>query len=100
MLNSQPSLLGQQPPAMAGPAAHQYNGVQFAPAHERHAVPPPSAGWSSAVPAAPQSMPGQMHHQHYMPPASMASEMGHSMVHLHSQNGFPHAGSMPRYPPQ
>lgn len=100
MLNSQPSILGQQPHAMAGPGVHQYNGAHFAPAHEGHAVPPPSVGWSSGVPAVPQTMLGQMHNHHYMPPASMGSELGHSMIHLHNQNGFPHAGSMPRYPPQ
>lgn len=98
MLNSQPSILGQQPHAVAGPGMQQYSGAQFVPAHGGYA--PPSAGWSTGVTPAPHSMPGQMHNPHFMPPASMGYESGHSMMHPNNQNGFPPAGSMARYPPQ
>lgn len=98
VLSTQPSILGQQPPPMVGPGAPQYNGSQFAPAHQGPAMHPPTSGWSSGPPAVPQSMPGQMQNHQYMPPASMPSEYGHQM--MHAPNGDSHAGPYPRYPPQ
>ncbi|KAA8540014.1 hypothetical protein F0562_026706 [Nyssa sinensis] len=94
MLNSQPSVLGQQPHQMVGPGAPQYNGAQFAAVSEGHAVPQSSAGWGPATTAVPQSMPMQMHNHPYMPP-----EMGPGMMQFYSQNGVPH-GVMPPYQPR
>lgn len=100
-LNTQPSILGQQPPSMGGPAAHQYNGAQFAPAPpEGHAVPQQGWGQGQGVPPGPQSMPMQMHNHPYMPPTNMPSDMGPGMMHMQGQNGYPQGGMPPRYPPQ
>ncbi|XP_057950429.1 polypyrimidine tract-binding protein homolog 2 isoform X2 [Malania oleifera] len=71
MLNSQPSILGQQPVPVAGPSTQQYNGTQFAPAPDGPVAHQPSAGWGSAVSGVPPSMPMQVHNQPYMPPGSM-----------------------------
>ncbi|KAK6121835.1 hypothetical protein DH2020_044448 [Rehmannia glutinosa] len=68
VLNSQPSILGQQPYPVGGPGVHAYNGAQYAPAPDPHAIPPHSAGWNPAGPAIPQSMPMQMHNYPYGPP--------------------------------
>ncbi|KAK3026458.1 hypothetical protein RJ639_041868 [Escallonia herrerae] len=100
MLNPQPSILGHQPNPMAGAGAQMYSRAQFTPAHEVHAAPQPSAGWSSGVPGAPQSMPSQMHNHPYMPPTSMPSEMHPAMMQFHSQHGLPHGGAGPTYRPQ
>ncbi|KAF1001997.1 polypyrimidine tract-binding protein homolog 2-like [Apium graveolens] len=97
MLSTQSSMLGQ-PPSVLGPGGPQYSGAQFAPVHQGHAVPPPPSGWNSGVPVAPQSMQGQMHTHHYMPPANMPSEYGQSV--MHNPNSFPPAGSYPHYRPQ
>ncbi|KAL0304386.1 UNVERIFIED_CONTAM: Polypyrimidine tract-binding protein2 [Sesamum radiatum] len=67
-MSAQPSILGQQPYPMGGPGAHAYNGTQYAPVPDSRGVPPPSAGWNSAVPSIPQSMPMQMHNYPYGPP--------------------------------
>ncbi|KAL1824052.1 hypothetical protein ACET3Z_010830 [Daucus carota] len=98
MLSTQPSILGQLPPAMVSSGVPLYNGSHYASAHQGHPVHPPSSGWSAGPPAVPQPMLGQMHNPQYMPPASMPSEYGHQM--MHSPNGFQNAGTYPRYPPQ
>ncbi|KAK2983660.1 hypothetical protein RJ640_023194 [Escallonia rubra] len=81
MLNPQPSILGHQPNPMAGANAQMYGRPQFAPAHEVHAAPQPSAGWSSGVPGAPQSMPSQMHNHPYMPPTTESHRL-HTVAKL------------------
>ncbi|KAL3521618.1 hypothetical protein ACH5RR_019767 [Cinchona calisaya] len=100
MMNSQPSIMGQQPMAMGGPAANHYNGTQYPPPPESTAVPLASAGWNSSVQAVPPPMPMQMHNQPvpYRQPAGMPPEMGHGMMPLHSQNGLPQSAAMPPYP--
>ncbi|XP_071929442.1 polypyrimidine tract-binding protein homolog 2 isoform X3 [Coffea arabica] len=100
MMSSQPSILGQQPIAMGGPAAHQYNGAQYPPPPESTAMPQHSVGWNTSAPAVPPPMPMQMHNHPYMPPASMPPEMGPGMMPLHGQNGLPHSAAMPPYHPQ
>ncbi|CAK9138441.1 unnamed protein product [Ilex paraguariensis] len=100
MLNSQPSILGQQPPSMAGPSSLQYNGAQYTPNPDGLALPHPSAGWGSPTTALSQSMPMQMHNHPYMPHASMRPEMGSGMMPLHMQNGLPHSAGIPPYHPQ
>lgn len=98
VLNAQPSILGQQPYPVGGPGpgVPAYNGGQYAPAPDPHAVPPPSAGWNPAVPAIPQSMPMQMHNYPYGPPAGTPA-MGHGVVPSHPQNGLPHSSPMRPY---
>lgn len=92
MLNSQPSILGQQPVPIVGTNAHQYNGTQFAPPPEQPVMHQPSPGWG-AVPAASQAMPMMGNHP-YMPPGSMP-QMGPGMMHMPGQGGVPHPGTMP-----
>ena len=81
MMNSQPSLLGQQPHQM-GPGAHQFNGAQFPPAPDGLAGTRPSASWGPVSSSVPQSMPTHIHNHPYMPP-----EMAPGMVHFQNQNG-------------
>ncbi|KAL0358890.1 UNVERIFIED_CONTAM: Polypyrimidine tract-binding protein2 [Sesamum angustifolium] len=95
-LNSQPSLLGQQPYPVGGPGVHAYGGgvAQYASPSDPHA--PPPAGWNPAGPAPPQSMPMQMHNYPYGPPAG-APAMGPGPVPPHGQNGLPHSSPMRPY---
>ncbi|WMV20682.1 hypothetical protein MTR67_014067, partial [Solanum verrucosum] len=95
-MNSQPSIMGQQPPQMGGPGVHPYGAPsQYTPAPPQH-----SAGWNSAPVTAAPSMPMQMHNHPYMPAASMPSQMGPGMMPMHGQNVMPHSTSMPPYHPQ
>lgn len=89
VLNTQPSILGQQPYA-GGPG---YNGAQYAPGPDPHAQ-PPSAGWNPG--AVPQSMPMQMHNYPYGPPSGPPA-MGPGAVPSHPQNGQPHSSPMRPY---
>ncbi|KAL0318027.1 UNVERIFIED_CONTAM: Polypyrimidine tract-binding protein2 [Sesamum angustifolium] len=98
-ISAQPSILGQQPYPMGGPGAHAYNGTQYAPVPDPRGVPPPSAGWNSAVHSIPQSMPMQMHNYPYGPPTG-GPAMGHGLMATHGQNGVPHSSPMPPYHPQ
>ncbi|KAH0691675.1 hypothetical protein KY289_019033 [Solanum tuberosum] len=95
-MNSQPSIMGQQPPQMGGPGVHPYGAPsQYTPAPPQH-----SAGWNSAPVTATPSMPMQMHNHPYMPAASMPSQMGPGMMPMHGQNVMPHSTSVPPYHPQ
>lgn len=102
MMNSQPSVMGQQPPPVGGPVVHPYNGpTQYAPATQGFGAPQHSAaGWNSPVGSAPPQMPMQKHNHHYSMPASGPPQMGHEMMPMHGQNGLPHSGGMPPYHPQ
>nr|XP_043606098.1 polypyrimidine tract-binding protein homolog 2 isoform X3 [Erigeron canadensis] len=101
MNNTQPSILGQQPP-QAGP---QYGATQYMPGPEGYAAAPQSsAGWAPGAPAGPQSMPmqmqqqQQMQHHPYMPQQGMPSEMGPGPTQYNGQNGYPpQSGAPPRY---
>ncbi|KAJ0100586.1 hypothetical protein Patl1_20317 [Pistacia atlantica] len=94
MVNPQPSLLGQQPHPMVGTAAHQYNGSQYPPTHQHPGMHQPSAGWGSAAPAIPQSMP-MMNNHSYMPAGTMP-QMGPGMMQMPGQGSMPpHIGTMP-----
>ncbi|XP_057774254.1 polypyrimidine tract-binding protein homolog 2 isoform X2 [Salvia miltiorrhiza] len=87
VLNSQPSILGQQPYNVGGPGVPAYNGTQYAPGPDPHAVPPPhSTGWNPA-------MPQQMHNYPYGGPPSM----GPGAVPSHLQIGQPHSSPMRPY---
>lgn len=86
MFNNQPSILGQ------GQQLHQYNGVQYAPAPEQHAMPQSSAPWGS-VTTAPQSMPMQPQNYPYIPPGTMPSEM----MRFPTQSDQPQTGTVPPY---
>lgn len=96
MVNSQPSILGQQPVPMVGATANQYNGAQFAPPPPEQPMmhQPTAAGWG-AVPPASQSMPMMGNHP-YMPPGSMPMGPGMMQMHMPGQSGMPHHhGAMP-----
>ncbi|XP_031257088.1 polypyrimidine tract-binding protein homolog 2 isoform X3 [Pistacia vera] len=94
IVNPQPSLLGQQPHPMVGTAAHQYNGSQYPPTHQQPGMHQPSAGWGSAAPAIPQSMP-MMNNHSYMPAGAMP-QMGPGMMQMPGQGSMPpHIGTMP-----
>ncbi|XP_023728648.1 polypyrimidine tract-binding protein homolog 2 isoform X1 [Lactuca sativa] len=118
MMNSQPSILGQQPPS--GPPQYGGGGAQYIPAPEGYAAAPApqsSGGWAPGAPAGPQSMPmhmqqqqhqhpqqqqqQQMHNHPYMPHhqqqqhQGMPSEMGHGPGHYNGQNGYPPQGGPP-----
>lgn len=96
MVNSQPSILGQQPVPMVGASANQYNGAQFAPPPPEQPMmhQPNAAGWG-AVPPASQSMPMMGNHP-YMPPGSMPMGPGMMQMHMPGQSGMPHHhGAMP-----
>ncbi|XP_047969721.1 polypyrimidine tract-binding protein homolog 2 isoform X2 [Salvia hispanica] len=80
VLNSQPSVLGQQPYA-GGPGGPAYNGTQYAPGPDPHAT-----GWNPA-------MPQQMHNYPYGGPPPM----GQGAVPPHLQNGQPHSSPMRPY---
>lgn len=90
-MNSQPSILGQQPYSTGGPGSQVHTGPQYAPAQDRHAMTPP-AGWNP--PAAPQSMPMQMHNYPYGGPPP---QMGPGQVPPHVQNGLPPSNHMHQY---
>ncbi|KAK9181925.1 hypothetical protein WN944_025066 [Citrus x changshan-huyou] len=96
MVNSQPSILGQQPVPMVGATANQYNGAQFAPPPPEQPMmhQPTAAGWG-AVPPASQSMPMMGNHP-YMTPGSMPMGPGMMQMHMPGQSGMPHHhGAMP-----
>ncbi|GAY45564.1 hypothetical protein CUMW_090340 [Citrus unshiu] len=96
MVNSQPSILGQQPVPMVGATANQYNGAQFAPPPPEQPMmhQPTAAGWG-AVPPASQSMPMMGNHP-YMPPGSMPMGPGMMQMHMPGQSGMQHHhGAMP-----
>ncbi|KAL2556186.1 Polypyrimidine tract-binding protein-like protein 2 [Forsythia ovata] len=98
VLNSQPSLLGQQPYSVGGPGVHPYNGAQYTQSPDGHAVHQPSAGWNPAGTAVHPSMPMHMHNYPYIPPGSMPPGMGPGMMPpSHSQGGLPHSSPMPPY---
>ncbi|KAL6581455.1 hypothetical protein OROMI_007378 [Orobanche minor] len=94
VLNSQPSILGQQPYAVGGSGGQTFNGPQYAP--DPHAIPPHSAGWNPPAPATHQSMPMQMHNYSYGPhppgnpmgpgPGQIPSHPGPGQI---PQNGLP-----------
>lgn len=94
MLNSQPSILGQQPAPMVSPTPPQYHGSQFPQAPNQHPGIQPPAGWGPPAPQSmgPQSIPMQPHNQPYMPPGPMPPQMGPGMSH-----GPPHTAAMPPY---
>lgn len=103
MMNTQPSILGQQPPS----AAPQYNaGTQYMPGPEGYAgAPQSSAGWIPGPPAGPQSMPMQQMHGHpYMPhqqqPQQGMQSPGPVPTHFNGQNGYPQGGPPQGGPPQ
>ncbi|GLT38772.1 hypothetical protein SLA2020_129980 [Shorea laevis] len=96
LVNAQPSILGQQPVQMMGAAASQYNGTQYPTNAEQAMMPQPSAGWGSAVPPVPQSMPMQMTGHPYMPPATRP-QMGMMQMPAHAGSAQP--GAMPTYGP-
>ncbi|KAJ6874710.1 Cell division protease ftsH isoform 3 [Populus alba x Populus x berolinensis] len=99
MVNPQPSILGQQPVATHGPPSHLYTGAQFAPTTEHSMIPQPSSGWATGFPPAPNSMPGQMNINPYVPPGTMPPQMGHGMMQMPSHGGPPHTHAMPPYRP-
>lgn len=64
---------------MMGPPAQQYNGAQYTPISDQALMPPSQAGWGTAPPVVPQSMPQQMHNNIYMPPGTMPPQMAPGM---------------------
>ncbi|KAL3650543.1 hypothetical protein CASFOL_006946 [Castilleja foliolosa] len=95
VLNSQPSILGQQPYPGGGPVAQPSNGPQYVPAPDPRAIPPASGGWNPAVPP-PHSMPMQMHNYPYGPPPTGA-HTGPGPMRSHPQNGLPYSSPMHPY---
>ncbi|KAF8008468.1 hypothetical protein BT93_K2209 [Corymbia citriodora subsp. variegata] len=99
MMNSQPSILGQQPASAVGAAPQQYGGVTYAPAPAQSTMHhPPPAGWGPVPPA--QSMPMQGHNPPYMQPGTVPFQMGPGMMHGPSHPGLPHPPPMPPYQSQ
>ena len=84
MVNSQPSILGQQPVPVMTSNPPQYSGAQYAP-NEPVGMPQPSAGWGAAAPAVPQSMPNHP----YMPPGHGTMPSHPGMMPMPSQSGLP-----------
>ncbi|KAE8077846.1 hypothetical protein FH972_016369 [Carpinus fangiana] len=94
MVNSQPSILGQQPVSVMGPTV-QYNGAPYTPSPEQQpGMPQTSAGWGPGVPPMPQSMPMQMHSNPYMPPGTMPPQ---GMMQSPIQSGLPQSSMLPPY---
>lgn len=97
MVNSQPSILGQQPTSVMGSAV-QYSGASFTPSQEQPGIPQQtSAGWGPGVPPMPQSMPMQMHNNPYMPPGTMPPQAAPGMMQSPMQSGMPQSSMLPRY---
>nr|POE51209.1 hypothetical protein CFP56_14649 [Quercus suber] len=97
MVNSQPSILGQQPTSVMGSAV-QYSGAPFTPSQEHPGMPQqPSAGWGPGVPPMPQSMPMQMHNNPYMPPGTMPPQAAPGMMQSPMQSGMPQSSMLPHY---
>ncbi|KAG2709706.1 hypothetical protein I3843_05G230100 [Carya illinoinensis] len=94
VVNSQPSILGQQPVSGMGPTV-QYNGATFTPTPEQPAMPQPSAGWGPGVPPMHQSMPMQMHSNPYMPPGTMLPQVAPGMMQSSIQSGMPQPSMLP-----
>ncbi|KAF4380456.1 hypothetical protein F8388_024749 [Cannabis sativa] len=94
MVNSQPSILGQQPSnvSMVTTNPPQYSGAQYAPT-EQVGMPQPLAAWGvAAAPPAPQSMPMPMPMPMSMPmPMPMSN---HSYMPPRYGNMPPHPGTM------
>ncbi|KAJ1394593.1 RNA-binding domain superfamily [Sesbania bispinosa] len=82
IVNAQPSILGQHPVPMSGPA-QQYNGAQYPPIPEQTVMPQSQAGWGTAPPVIPQSMP-QMHSNPYLPPGTMPPQTAPGMMQFPS----------------
>ncbi|KAF8379679.1 hypothetical protein HHK36_029123 [Tetracentron sinense] len=97
MLNSQPSILGQQPVSMLGSAAPQYSATQFAPVANGIIGPRPMAGWGPTITAIPQPMPNQLPNHTYMPPGDMPHQMVPGMMQLSSQSSQPPVPTMTPY---
>lgn len=94
MVNSQPSILGQQPVSVMGPTV-QYNGAPYTPTPEQQpGMPQTSAGWGPVAPPMPQSMPMQMHSNPYMPPGTMPPQ---GMMQSSIQSGLPQSSMLPPY---
>ncbi|KAK6936717.1 PTBP1-like, RNA recognition motif 2, partial [Dillenia turbinata] len=92
MMNAQPSVLGQQPVPMLGPAGHQYSPYTSAP--ERVSAPQPSAGWGPGVATAPPTMPMQMQNYPYVPPGG-PPDMSPGMMPLQNHGGMPQTRAPP-----
>ncbi|KAK4777307.1 hypothetical protein SAY87_017494 [Trapa incisa] len=87
----QPSILGQQPGSGAGPGTSQYGAPgQYPPVSGQTMMQQPSAGWGPPH-GSTQSMPMQMHSNHYMPPQGAGSyQMGPGMMQGPNSGGVPH----------
>uniref|UniRef100_A0A2P2LWF6 Polypyrimidine tract binding protein n=3 Tax=Rhizophora mucronata TaxID=61149 RepID=A0A2P2LWF6_RHIMU len=96
MVNTQPSILGQQPIQTPGPT-HPYSGP-FVPTTEHSVMPHPS-GWATGVPPVPHSMPMQVNSHPYSQPGAMPPQMGPGMMQMAPQGGLPHPAMMPPYRP-
>ncbi|PON50106.1 Splicing factor-like protein [Parasponia andersonii] len=99
MVNSQPSILGQQPVPVMTSNPPQYSGAQYAPT-EQIGMQQPSAGWGAAPPAVPQSMPMPMPNHPYMPPGHGTMTSHPVMMHMPSQGGPPQTTVAPYRPDQ
>ncbi|KAL8050790.1 hypothetical protein ABFX02_06G102900 [Erythranthe guttata] len=94
VVNTQPSILGQQPYQGGGPGGHAYSGPQYPVGPDPRAMPPHSAGWNPAIP---QTMSMQMHNYPYAPPPGGNPAMGPGPLRSHPQNGPPHSSPMHPY---
>lgn len=103
LLNTQPSILGQQPgqeqPSfpMPGHTAPVYGGPQYAPASNEVSGAQPVAGWGMSNPGVPQPMGHQYPNNTYMPPGIMPYNMHSTMMQAPGQNGQPPGPAMPPY---
>nr|XP_027189651.1 polypyrimidine tract-binding protein homolog 2 isoform X2 [Cicer arietinum] len=79
IMNTQPSISGQQQAPMNGPPPQQYNTSQYAPMNNQNFIPQSQAGWGTAPPAGPQGM-QRMHNNPYIPPGTMPPQAGPGMM--------------------
>lgn len=72
VVNTQPSILGQQPVPIMGPPPppppQQYIGSQYTPISGQAMMPQSQAGWGTVPPPAAHSIPPHMVNNIYMPP--------------------------------
>ncbi|KAF5190757.1 Polypyrimidine tract-binding protein-like protein [Thalictrum thalictroides] len=97
MLNTQPSILGQQPILPMGHTAPLYGSPQFAPAANEMNGAQPIAQCGVATAAAPQLLTHQFPTNTYMPPGAVHYETGPPLMQMPSQFGQPPVIPMPPY---
>ncbi|KAF3782579.1 Polypyrimidine tract-binding protein-like protein 2 [Nymphaea thermarum] len=111
VVQTQPSILGQQPVSPIGMTASQLPNYGFAPSSERGMGPSPVGNWdmggqASMVPLPahipanmniPANLPVPLHNQVYAVPGAIQADIGATMLRLPVQNSQPHMSWMGPY---